>query len=75
MLIFLVGRYKWVEGIDEFVVIRCDYFMFVVCGYIDEFILRIVKDGNIVEWRDEYGWILFYIVSKLGFYDICSLFF
>lgn len=73
MLTSSAGRYKRVEGTDEFVVTRRDHFMLAACGHTDELTLRIAKDGNIVERRDEHGRTLFYIASKSGFYDTCSL--
>lgn len=73
MLTSSAGRYKRVEGTDEFVVTRRDYFMLAACGHTDELTLRIAKDGNIVERRDEHGRTLLYIASKSGFYDTCSL--
>ena len=73
MLTSSAGRYKRVAGTDEFVVTRRDHFMLAACGHTDELTLRIVKDGNIVERRDEHGRTLLYIASKSGFYDTCSL--
>ena len=73
MLTSSAGRYKRVEGTDEFVVTRRDHFMLAACGHTDELTLRIAKDGNIVERRDEHGRTLLYIASKSGFYDTCSL--
>ena len=73
MLTSSAGRYKRVEGTDEFVVTRRDHFMLAACGHTDKLTLRIAKDGNIVERRDEHGRTLLYIASKSGFYDTCSL--
>ena len=73
MLTSSAGRYKRVEGTDEFVVTRRDHFMLAACGHTHELTLRIAKDGNIVERRDEHGRTLLYIASKSGFYDTCNL--
>lgn len=73
MLTSPAGRYKRVEGTDEFVVTRRDHFMLAACGHTHELTLRIAKDGNIVERRDEHGRTLLYIASKSGFYDTCNL--
>ena len=73
MLTSSAGRYKRVEGTDEFVVTRRDHFMLAACGHTHELTLRIAKDGNIVKRRDEHGRTLLYIASKSGFYDTCNL--
>ena len=73
MLTSSAGRYKRVEGTNEFVVARDDYFMLAACGHTDELTLRIAKDGNIVQQRDEHGRTLLYMASKSGFYDTCNL--
>ena len=73
MLTSSAGRYKRVEGTDEFVVTRRDHFMLAACGHTHELTLRIAKDSNIVKRRDEHGRTLLYIASKSGFYDTCNL--
>ncbi|PFX17016.1 uncharacterized protein LOC111341452 [Stylophora pistillata] len=73
MLTSSAGRYKRVEGTDEFVVTRRDHFMLAACGHTHELTHRIAKNGNIVERTDEHGRTLLYIASKSGFYDTCNL--
>ena len=73
MLTSAAGRYRRIEGKDEFVVTRRDHFMLAACGHTHELTLRIAKKENIVAYRDEHGRTLLYIASKSGFYDTCKL--